>query len=129
MDIRLDSNLVIEVPDFKSESGYEGALELLKRNGPPSAAFIIADGLAIGALQALNQSGVSVPGDVAITSFNNIESAALVNPGLTTATFPSYELGILAVQRLHDLLSNQDVEEGQIVLESTLVIRQSCGCP
>jgi len=127
--ILLDSNLVIEVPDFKSESGYEGALTLLKGDTPPPAVFIIADGLAIGALQAFNKSGVSVPGDIAITSFNNIEAATLVTPGLTTATFPAYELGILAVQRLQDLLSNQDVEEGQIVLESKLVIRQSCGCP
>ncbi|MFL7868892.1 MAG: substrate-binding domain-containing protein [Anaerolineales bacterium] len=127
--IPLDPKLIVEVPDFNPTSGYEGAIELLRRDTPPLAVFSIADGLAIGALQAFNKSGLSVPGDVAITSFNNIEAAALVTPGLTTATFPAYELGILAVQRIQDLLSNQDVEEGQIVLESKLVIRQSCGCP
>lgn len=124
----LDSNLVIEVPDFMPASGYEGAFELLKRDPPPSAVFIIADGLAIGALQAFNKSGVSVPGDLAMTSYNDIEAAALVTPGLTTASFPAYELGLLAVQRLQDLLTNQDVEEGQVMLESKLIIRQSCGC-
>ena len=127
--IPLESKLVIEVADFTSASGYEGAVELLKKVSPPSAVFIIADGLAIGALQAFNKSGVSVPGDIAITSFNNIEAAALVTPGLTTATFPAYELGILAIQSLQNLLANQDLEGGQIVLESKLVIRQSCGCP
>lgn len=125
----LESDLVIEVSDFKPESGYEGALELLKRNNLPSAAFVVADGLAIGALQAFKNSGVSVPGDIAITSFNNIEAAALVSPGLTTATFPVYELGVLAVQRLQGLISGQEIEEGQTVLESQLAIRQSCGCP
>jgi DNA-binding LacI/PurR family transcriptional regulator/DNA-binding transcriptional regulator YhcF (GntR family) len=124
----VDTNHIVEVPDFKPESGYEGALELLQRK-PPPAVFIIADGLAIGALQALNKSGVSVPGDMAITSFNNIEAAGLVSPGLTTATFPAYELGVLAVQRLQKLLIGQESDVGQTVLESHLVIRQSCGCP
>ena len=124
----LDTNHIIEVPDFKPESGYEGALELLRRKAL-SAAFIIADGLAIGALQALNKSGVSVPEDIAITSFNNIEAAGLVSPGLTTATFPAYELGVLAVERLQKLLMDQESNMGQTVLESRLVIRQSCGCP
>lgn len=127
--IPLNSDLVIEVPDFKPESGYEGVLELLKRNNLPSAVFIIADGLAIGALQAFSKSDISVPGDIAITSFNNIEAAALVTPGLTTATFPSYELGVLAVKRLQELLTGKEIEDGETILESHLVIRQSCGCP
>jgi DNA-binding LacI/PurR family transcriptional regulator/DNA-binding transcriptional regulator YhcF (GntR family) len=127
--ISLESDLITEVPDFKPESGYEGARELLIREKSPSAVFITADGLAIGALQAFANSGVSVPGDMAITSFNNIEAAALVKPGLTTTTFPAYELGTLAVQRLQDILTGQEVEEGQTIVESQLVIRQSCGCP
>ena len=127
--ISTEPDLIIEVPDFNPESGYEGALELLNRKNRPSAAFIVADGLAIGALKAFNKSGVSVPGNLAITSFNNIEAAALVSPGLTTTTFPAYELGVLAVQRLQDLLTGQADTEGHTVLESQLVIRQSCGCP
>lgn len=125
----IDPNLVIEVSDFNPESGKEGALELIKKDNPPSAAFIIADGLAIGALQALEKSGVAVPKDLAITSFNNIVAAALVSPALTTANFPAYEIGALAARRLQDLLSGKKAEEGQTILESHLVIRQSCGCP
>jgi len=125
----LDPNLIVEVSDFNPESGKEGALELIEKDDPPSAAFIISDGLAIGALQALENLGVVVPKNLAITSFNNIEAAALVSPGLTTATFPAYEIGALAVERLQDLLSGRKAEEGQIILESHLVIRQSCGCP
>ena len=127
--LEFDPNLVVEVSDFNPESGYEGALELIKKDDPPSAAFIIADGLAIGALQALEKSGVVVPKDLAITSFNNIEAAAIVSPALTTASFPAYEIGVLAAQRLQDLLSGKKTEEGQTILESHLVFRQSCGCP
>lgn len=125
----MEPDLIIEVPDFKPESGYEGAVELLNRKNRPSSVFIIADGLAIGALRAFNKAGVSIPGDLAITSFNNIEAASLISPGLTTTTFPAYELGVLAVQRLHDLLTGQPDIEDQTILESQLVIRQSCGCP
>ena len=127
--IEIDPNLVVEVSDFNPESGKEGALELIKKDNPPSAAFIIADGLAIGALQAFEKSGVSVSDDLAITSFNNIDAAALVSPGLTSATFPAYEIGALAAGRLQDLLSGKKAEGGQTILESHLVIRQSCGCP
>ena len=125
----IEPDLIVEVSDFKPESGYEGAIELLNRKNRPSAVFIIADGLAIGALGAFRKAGISIPGDMAITSFNNIESAALVSPSLTTTTFPAYELGVLAVQRLQDLLTGQPDVEEQTILESQLVIRQSCGCP
>lgn len=127
--LNMEPDLIIEVPDFKPESGYEGALELLKVKRRPTAAFVIADELAIGALQALQKAGISIPGDLAIASFNNIETAALVSPGLTTSTFPAYELGVLAVQRLQDLIKGQVDFDGQTVLESQLIIRQSCGCP
>ena len=127
--LEIDPNLVVEVSDFNPESGYEGALEIIKKDNPPSAAFIIADGLAIGALQALEKSGVVVPNNLAITSFNNIDAAALVSPGLTTATFPAYEIGVLAVERLKELLLSKKAQDGQTILESHLVIRQSCGCP
>ena len=63
-----------------------------------------------------------------VEEFPDIEAAALINPGLTTSTFPAYEMGMLAVQQLQDLLSGQEVEEDLILLESHLIIRQSCGC-
>jgi len=124
-----DPRLVVEVPDFDFGSGYQGALEMLRISPRPTAAFVIADRLALGVMQALRESGVAVPGELALASYNDIEGAGLVQPGLTTCTFPAYEMGLLAMQRLQELLSGEALDDEPNLLETRLVIRQSCGCP
>ncbi|TFH33638.1 MAG: LacI family transcriptional regulator, partial [Anaerolineales bacterium] len=106
-----------------------GALEMLQVKPRPTAVFVIADRLALGVLQALQEARLTVPGDVALASYNNIEAASLVHPGLTTSTFPAYEMGLLAMERLKRLLSGEPVDDETILLETHLVVRQSCGCP
>lgn len=124
-----DPGLVVEVPDFDLGSGYQGALEMLQIEPRPTAAFIIADRLALGVMQALRESGVAVPGEIALASYNDIESAGLVQPGLTTCTFPAYEMGLLAMEHLQELLSGGAPYDKPDLLVTHLVIRQSCGCP
>ncbi len=124
-----DPDLVVEVPDFDLHSGYQGALEMLQIDPRPTAVFVIADRLALGVMQALRDSGIEIPGEVALASYNDIEGAGLVQPGLTTSTFPAYEMGLLAMQRLKELFSGEPMDDEPVVLETHLVIRQSCGCP
>ena len=66
------------------EAGFEAAQELVARAEPFDAIFAGSDLIAIGALRALAQAGLSVPGDVAVVGFDNIPAAALANPPLTT---------------------------------------------
>jgi DNA-binding LacI/PurR family transcriptional regulator len=124
-----DRSLIFEVPDFHPESGKLAARMVLERESLPRALFIIADGLALGAMHGLQQAGVNVPADIAIASYNDIEAASYVYPGLTTATFPGHEMGTQAVQLLLELMAGKDDRENTIVLETELVVRQSCGCP
>jgi DNA-binding LacI/PurR family transcriptional regulator len=119
---------MVEVPDFYQKSGYEGALELLKRGRPPRAIYAISDLLAIGAIQALHGGGFSVPGDVAIASYNDIEQAALARPALTSASLPAYEMGVQAVNLLNELLGGGKPTQEPRRLTTSLVIRESCGC-
>lgn len=121
-------DLMVEVSDFSQKSGYEGALELLKRGHPPRSLYVISDDLAIGAMQALQGCGFSVPGDVAIAGYNNIEQAALVKPALTSASLPAYEMGLHAVKLLNDLMSGSKPNPKPLRLSTSLVIRESCGC-
>lgn len=126
--LEVDRELIVEVPDFDLQSGYRGASELIDRQPMVEAVFVVADALALGALQALRERGVAVPGDIAIASYNDIESAALVSPPLTTAVFPAYEMGIQAALRLSELVAGRDLEREAIILDCPLVIRESCGC-
>ena len=127
-DKPVNPDLMVEVPDFSQKSGYEGTLEFLKRGRPPRAIFVISDLLAIGAMQALQGCGFSVPGGVAIASYNDIEQAALVKPALTSASLPAYEMGLQAVILLNDLLGGNKPSPKPLRLSTSLVIRESCGC-
>ena len=85
------------------------------------------DVAALRSLQALQSLGIQVPGDMALTGFDDIAESRVVTPPLTTVRPPFYEMGQKAVETLLALIDDQDVPE-QVVLTSELVVRRSCGC-
>jgi sigma-B regulation protein RsbU (phosphoserine phosphatase) len=85
------------------------------------------DGMALGVLEGLKTRGMSVPGDVALIGFDDVDIARYADPPLTTVRQPLRELGRAAF----DLLLRQlepGSEPERVVLSSELVIRESCGC-
>jgi len=120
-------------PPTRWEKGAETTQILLdKRELKPGIDFqaIVAtsDLLAIGALNILAERGVRVPADVAVVGFSNIEEGRLVRPPLTSVSLPFYEQGQRSVETLLGILTGEEVPE-QVVLDSQLLVRQSCGCP
>jgi DNA-binding LacI/PurR family transcriptional regulator len=94
----------------------------------PSGIFGAADVLAIGAMQAIQARGKTIPDDVAVVGYNDIELAALVHPPLTTVSAPAYEMGMQAMTMLLQLHSGRSIEPKRIMLDTELVVRGSCGC-
>lgn len=84
--------------------GYRVARELLRTGLPPTALICANDRLALGAYQALQESGFSIPGDVSVVSFDDSELAAWMRPALTSIALPHYDMGAKAVELL---LGNQ----------------------
>jgi len=81
--------------------GYRCALELMQLPEPPTALFCFNDSMAMGAYDAVKQLGRTIPGDVAIVGFDNLELiAAQLRPPLTTMELPHYAMGQWAVQYL-----------------------------
>ena len=66
------------------EAGHEAALALIASGRPFDAIFAASDLIAIGAMRALTESGLGVPGDVAVVGFDDIPAASLTTPPLTT---------------------------------------------
>jgi len=120
--------IVFEVQDFDPASGRLGAELALDSGMMPRAFFVVSDGLALGAMQAIQDAGLAIPGDIALASYNNIEAAAYFRPALTTANFPAYRLGEEAVRLLETLLQGVPAREVPLVLETELIVRQTCGC-
>jgi LacI family transcriptional regulator len=114
--------------DFLKLSGYEAAEEFLAMGNPPSAIFGINDYMALGALEAILDSGLRVPEDVALIGFNDIEFSSLKTVELSTIGQKKYEMGSIAVHTLIERIERGDGDRArQITLEPDLIIRKSCG--
>lgn len=124
--ILFEPSLVIE-KDFTMESGRDAVRELIQRKTMFDAVFAGNDRMAIGAMKELQKLGISVPGDVSIVGYDNMEMSNLMSPALTTIDQPMREIGTLAVNKLVAMLNNQPVNESKTVVSSRLIVRDSCG--
>ena len=101
---------------------------LLDAPEPPTAILAANTLMAIGALRALRQRGLHVPGDVALACFDDIEDAAEIEPFLTALAQPAYTMGEMAMRFLLDRISGEYAGEGrEVVLPPSLLVRRSCG--
>ena len=87
--------------------------------------MIACDRMAIGAMQAISETGLSVPGDISVIGLDDIEVAAYQNPPLTTVRQSFIELATLAIQLLLALIENNPPPQTQIVIDPVLIERQS----
>jgi DNA-binding LacI/PurR family transcriptional regulator len=115
------------------EAGAEAVRILLDERGlRPGADFqavaAVSDMLALWALKTLQERGFQVPGDVAVTGFNNSIEERLATPPLTTVDLPFYDQGVKSVESLLSQWLGQTVP-ALMTLPSRLLVRQSCGCP
>lgn len=122
----VEENLIVQ-GDFRIESGYSAAMEILKRPGAPTAIFACNDLMAVGAMLAAHQTGRRVPQDLAIVGFDDIELASYLTPPLTTVHQPKMAMGRRAVYLLIERINDKDLPPRCEVLPSKLVIRDSCG--
>jgi len=119
---------LVEQGDFLQPGGHQAMSRLLDQANLPLAVFVANDEMAIGAIEAVRGRGLSVPDDVAIIGFDDIQMAPYVQPPLTTVRQPIREFGVLAVQMLLRRINDPEAEAETIVLPTQLVIRRSCGC-
>jgi LacI family transcriptional regulator len=120
----IDETLMIE-GKFTESSGYASMKALLRQY--PDAVFVASDTMALGALQAIREAGLSVPHDIALVGFDDIKTAVITSPPLTTIRQPINETGKIAVSLLLDMLENNKLPVHHKTLETELIIRQSCG--
>lgn len=125
--IQPDPRLVTHA-DLTAESGGAAFHRLFGTLQPlPTALFVAADAMALGALQASHAIGL-VPGrDLAVVGFDDVPSAAFADPPLTTIRQHPHEVGVLLGQLLLDQLAGRAISEPYRRLEPDLVVRASCG--
>lgn len=127
---KLVAQLEGEAPSH--EPGYFATQRLLASDTPFTALFAFNDVSAIGAIRALREAGLHVPQDVSVVGFDDIQSAAFQNPGLTTVRQPLRTMGMLAAETiLRHISTSAEAEHTpakQLMVDPELVVREST-CP
>jgi len=113
--------------DFDLESGYQQMKSLLTEDPHPTAVFVASDVVAFGAMTAVREHGLQIPHDVALVGFDDVPMARYVDPYLTTVQLPTSDLGKTACELLIKIINHQPPQEKRLLLETHLVVRDSCG--
>lgn len=118
--------------DYLRGSGRAAMRKLLTFEERPDAVFAANDQMAADAILAAQEQGLRVPGDIAITGFDDVPMASYMSPALTTVHQPIYEQGAYAARLALDLLKAEQerrtVIAPRVIMPTTLVVRRSCGC-
>ena len=116
---------LVAAGDFTEIGGYYAMQQLLPAK--PDAVFAASDLMAIGAMRAIRNSGLRVPDDIAVVGFDDLPIAKLPDHQLTTVRQPVYQFGFQAVEILMDLIENGIKPARRIILDTELIVRNSCG--
>lgn len=123
--------VVYEAGSFHSEDGHAACTRLLDSEEAITAIIAANDLLALGCIDAIRERGLSVPGDISVTGYDDIALVDRLDPALTTISLPYEEMGAVAGRLLLDLLAADDRTIGTsyepIRLAPTLVVRSSTG--
>ncbi len=131
LEIHLDSSgwpLKTGQHPMDPQDAYGPTRALLEKTRDFTALFCFNDTAAMGAIRALKDAGLNVPGDVSVVGFDDILSAAYNTPSLTTVRQPLVEMGQKGAQLLLERIADHDKEfPEEIMMEPELVVRESTG--
>ena len=122
------SDLNLRETPYSIADGAHAFADLMGPSPRPTAILCGNDVLAAGALQQARKMGLSVPGDVSVTGFDDLDIAEIVTPPLTTMHVPHREMGRLAAQALLDM-RNGTPPQSSIRLDATIRWRKTLGPP
>jgi LacI family transcriptional regulator len=111
--------------NYDMESGYKAMEKLLSLKNPPTAVFSSNDDMAVGALNAVFAKGLTVPGDISIVGFDDIQIARYTNPSLTTVKKPIEKISRLGAEKVLKAVESQEIKGEKIFVETELMIRKS----
>ncbi|MBI5961819.1 MAG: LacI family DNA-binding transcriptional regulator [Chloroflexi bacterium] len=120
----VDQALIVE-GNFSHSAGYLGTRQLVEQH--VDAIFAANDITARGVLQALHETHIRVPDDIALIGFDDLPTASQLSPRLTTVCHPVQEKGQMAASILLDLIEDPGSGPHQVMLPTQLIVRESCG--
>ncbi|SHM33285.1 transcriptional regulator, LacI family [Roseibium suaedae] len=120
-------DLVVELEAMRTHLAYQAIKQRIEAQGSPDFTAILCcnDACAFGAIAALNEAGINVPGDVSVVGFDDIPTAALNSVPLTTIHVDAEDIGARSVNRLLERVRGQDHLATYTETAVSLVVRES----
>jgi LacI family transcriptional regulator, galactose operon repressor len=107
--------------------GYRAAQQILAMHRLPTAIFTVNNMTVVGAMQALREQGLTVPQDMGLVCFDDVEHLAVLSPFLTVIDQPAETFGSLGAQLLFERITGKaGPRSRRIVLQTDLIVRESC---
>lgn len=122
--INFNENYVI-YGDFEKETAFSESMKLLKIKNRPTAIFCSDDYMAIGVIKQIKEQGLSVPKDIAVIGFDDIELCEYTRPSLTTVAQPLYEIGKSSAEVLLRIITKEEKPPVRKNLKTKIIIRGS----
>jgi DNA-binding LacI/PurR family transcriptional regulator len=121
------SEELITYGNYVESGGREAMEKLLSLENPPTAVFSTNNLMTLGCIKELYKRKISIPNEMALIGFDDSTWAEALIPPLTTVKQPGYELGANAAELLIKRLNSGNSSKMNVVLNTELVIRESCG--
>jgi LacI family transcriptional regulator len=115
--------------NYRFNGGFDAARKLLSSKNPPTAIFACNDLMAVGAIRAAHELGYSVPSDLSVVGYDDVNLASFTTPPLTTILQPKYDIGVMAATMLLERMRNSALPERKRVPEIKLLVRRSTAPP
>lgn len=127
--LEVNEKFIVEA-GFHERGGADAMRKLLEmpKRERPEAVVAVNDPAAYGAMQTILDYGLKIPDDIALTGFSDDIRSPLMPSPLTTIRQPAYEVGMKASQVLMEHISDENRKAEDIIVDTELVIRDSCGC-
>ena len=122
--INYDASLVIEGRNSKDD-GYRMMKELLSDNNFPDSVICADNLMSIGAIRAIQESGLSIPKDISVISFDNSQIAEIMYPAISTINVDVFELGLQSAKLLFELIENPGTRFQEVLISTNVEERET----
>jgi len=123
-NIPCEESLIVKTK-VEPESGYKAMQQFLSLEKRPTAVFAFYDLMAVDAMRAIHEAGLSVPDDIAIVGFDGLRSSLITSPPITTAKQPLEQMGQEAVRLLLHRIDNPDRSPDRFTYPLDMIVRGS----
>ena len=114
----------MELSDYIKEGAYEVTKELLERKDRPTALVVTDDVMAFGAMDAIKRKGLKIPEDIEVMSFNNVPTAELTSPSLTSVDIDAFNLGYEASKLIIEKIKGEATKD-RVIVPTKIIYRES----